>query len=64
MNALRLKQFSTHFSVSDALDIVAWLKPEHAYFIHMSHWILHAEVQATLPPNVTLATDGLAIEIG
>jgi phosphoribosyl 1,2-cyclic phosphate phosphodiesterase len=28
---------------------------------HMSHEILHTEVEATLPPHVRLAYDGLVI---
>ena len=38
--------------------------PREAYITHMSHEIgLHAETEATLPPGVHLAYDGLEVEI-
>ena len=65
MNALRLTPHPTHQSFSQALEQVERIRPRKAYFIHASHQLgMHAEVEATLPPHVRLAYDGLTVEIG
>lgn len=64
INALRAQEHNAHFTIAQALEIVARIKPESAYFIHMSHHFgKHADMQSTLPENVTIAYDGLTIEI-
>jgi phosphoribosyl 1,2-cyclic phosphate phosphodiesterase len=63
LDALRHRPHSTHFSVSEAVDVVARLGAERAYFTHMCHDLPHAETCAQLPPGVELAYDGLVIEI-
>lgn len=62
IDALRHSPHPTHSHLKKSLDYVARLQPQRAYFTHMSHEISHAEVQATLPPNVYLAYDGLKLE--
>lgn len=65
MNALRLTPHPTHQSLFQALEQVERIRPCKAYFIHASHQLgMHAEVEATLPPHVRLAYDGLTVEIG
>lgn len=40
------------------------VKPEKAYFTHISHLLgFHDEVEKTLPQNVHLAYDGLQLDI-
>jgi phosphoribosyl 1,2-cyclic phosphate phosphodiesterase len=64
INALRWEPHDSHFSVSEALEVISRVKPERAYLTHMSHGIgLYAEAQAKLPDGVTFAYDGLTIEI-
>lgn len=64
INALRPEPHYSHLSIQQAIDIVEEIKPERAYFIHMSHQFgLHEETQATLPANITVAYDGLKIEV-
>jgi phosphoribosyl 1,2-cyclic phosphate phosphodiesterase len=64
VNALRIQPHDTHQSLSDALQMVEQVGAKETYFIHMSHQIgLHAKVEASLPPHVHLAYDGLQIEI-
>jgi len=63
IDALRYRPHPTHLSVEQALEIVEELKPRRAYFTHITHDILHAELEATLPDHVTLAHDGLTIDI-
>lgn len=64
MDALRQTPHHAHLMLSQALELVAKLKPRRAYFMHISHDMgLHEEVQKTLPENVFLAYDGLTVEI-
>ncbi len=63
LNALRQTPHPTHLSIPQALDVIAQLRPREAYLVHMNHSIEHAATQATLPPNVFLAYDGLEVEI-
>ncbi|TXD52580.1 MULTISPECIES: MBL fold metallo-hydrolase [unclassified Polaribacter] len=64
INALRIDEHPTHFSLQNALDFVAEIKPKRAYFTHISHKLgFHAAVSKQLPKNVFLAYDGLKIEV-
>ena len=64
VNALRFRPHDSHFSVEEALDLIAKVKPRKAYLTHMSHEIgLHADSLGKLPQGVELAYDGLTIEI-
>jgi phosphoribosyl 1,2-cyclic phosphate phosphodiesterase len=64
LNALRHEPHLSHFSLSEAVAILEELKPRRAYLTHISHQLgRHREVEATLPPWVRLAYDGLAVEV-
>jgi phosphoribosyl 1,2-cyclic phosphate phosphodiesterase len=64
LNALRREDHISHFTLQQAIDLVNELKPEKAYFTHISHQLgLHADVQKELPSNIELAYDGLKLEI-
>jgi phosphoribosyl 1,2-cyclic phosphate phosphodiesterase len=63
VDALRERPHPTHFSVSEALEVVARLSPERAYFTHVCHDLPHAATCARLPRGVELAYDGLVLEI-
>jgi phosphoribosyl 1,2-cyclic phosphate phosphodiesterase len=63
VDALRHRPHPTHFSVDEALAVVATLRPERAYFTHIAHDLPHAETCARLPAGVELAYDGLVLEI-
>jgi phosphoribosyl 1,2-cyclic phosphate phosphodiesterase len=63
LDALRDKPHPTHFSVSEALAVVARLQPDRTYFTHICHDLPHAATCARLPHGVELAYDGLRIEI-
>jgi phosphoribosyl 1,2-cyclic phosphate phosphodiesterase len=63
VNALRLKEHHSHMNLEQALEMVEDLKPERAYFTHISHLLgNHATVEQELPNHVRLAYDGLIIE--
>lgn len=62
VNALQKEDHISHFTLSQALELVEELKPEKAYFTHVGHKMgFHDEVQKELPQNVFLAYDGLSI---
>lgn len=64
LNALQINDHISHFTLSQALDLISELKPEQAYLTHLSHRLgMHDEISAQLPDNVELAYDGLAIEL-
>lgn len=64
VNSLRRKKHISHFSLSEALELISEFGPRQAYFTHMSHQMgLHRQVNAELPDNVMLAHDGLSIDV-
>ncbi len=64
LNALRNSKHVSHFSVSEAVEILKKLKPEAAFLTHLSHFVgLHEAVNAKLPDFVKLAYDGLEVVV-
>ena len=62
INALRKTSHISHFTLAEALALIADLKPKRAFITHISHQMgLHQEVEKELPPNVSLAYDGLTL---
>ena len=62
LNALQQHPHISHFTLEEALEIVAEIQPERAYFTHISHRLgLHAQIESKLPENVFLGYDGLQI---
>jgi phosphoribosyl 1,2-cyclic phosphate phosphodiesterase len=62
LDALRHRPHPTHFTVAEALDVVARVRPRQTYLTHICHDLPHAATNASLPPGVQLAFDGLVIE--
>jgi len=64
VNALRKESHISHFTLDEALFLIAKLKPVKAFITHISHQMgLCKEISGELPENVTLAYDGLEIEL-
>lgn len=64
VNALRKELHVSHFTFQQAIDLMNELKPEKAYFTHISHQLgLHEDVSKELPSFIELAFDGMKIEI-
>lgn len=64
LNALRKHDHISHFTLDQAIAMVTELKPEVAYFTHISHYLgKHEDVCKELPENIHLAFDGLCIEV-
>lgn len=64
LNALRHTPHPSHFTLTEAIEIVERVKPKQAYFTHISHQLgIHHEVGGQLPDNIYLAYDGLTVHL-
>lgn len=64
LNALRKESHLSHFTLSQALEIIQRLRVKHAWLTHIGHQMgLAYEIADELPTNVSLAYDGLQVEI-
>ena len=63
LGALRHKGHPTHFTVDEAVEVVAELAPRQAYLTHIAHDLDHQATNDYLPDGVELAYDGLALEV-
>lgn len=64
LNALRITPHPTHFSLAEALEVVAELRPRRTLLVHMTHDVEYAAVTADLPAGVELGYDGLSVQVG
>lgn len=63
LSALRPEPHPTHFNFAESIEIVRRVRPGRAYFTHLNHEVDHAREGADLPDGITLAFDGLKIEL-
>jgi phosphoribosyl 1,2-cyclic phosphate phosphodiesterase len=64
INALRREEHISHFTFDQAIQLSNELGIEKTYFTHISHQLgLHTEVEKELPPSISLAYDGLQIQL-
>ena len=63
LDCLRFTRHPTHFSLDEALAAAARAGAKRTLLVHMAHDVRHAAVEATLPPGVELATDGLEVPL-
>jgi phosphoribosyl 1,2-cyclic phosphate phosphodiesterase len=63
LDALRPTGHATHFSLEEAIVVARELAPKQTYFTHMSHELEQEATDASLPPNMALAYDGLKIPL-
>lgn len=64
IDALRKQKHISHYSLSEAVDIIRELSPKRAYLTHISHQMgLHHDINEELPHGISLAYDGLRLEI-
>lgn len=64
LNALQKEQHISHFNLEEAITMVERIKPERAYFTHMSHKLgRHAKISDELPDHISLAYDGLQLTL-
>jgi phosphoribosyl 1,2-cyclic phosphate phosphodiesterase len=63
INALRDKPHPVHLSIDEALQVIDEVRPREAFLVHLSHEVSHVETSRRLPANVSLAFDGLTVEV-
>ncbi len=63
VDALRRRIHPTHFNVEESLAAARAVRAKQTYFTHLSHELSHAELEAELPPDVRVASDGLVLEL-
>ena len=64
LNALRNEPHISHFTLSEAVNLVEELDIPEAFFTHISHQLgFHSVVNKNLRPGIALAYDGLKIKI-
>ena len=64
VNSLRFEPHDSHFSVTEALNLIEKVAPQQAYLTHMSHEIgLYDQAASRLPEGVKFAYDGLKVSI-
>ena len=63
LDALRRKPHATHFTLDQAVEAARRIGASRTYFTHMAHDLPHAATCAGLPEGMTLAHDGLCLEV-
>jgi len=63
IDALRHRPHPTHFTVNEAVAASARIGAKRTWLTHICHDLPHAATNASLPPGVELAYDGLRIDI-
>jgi phosphoribosyl 1,2-cyclic phosphate phosphodiesterase len=61
IDALRHEEHHTHMTVAEALATINRLTPSQSYLTHLSHELAWEETNRSLPPQVSLAYDGLSL---
>ncbi len=64
LSALRHESHPTHFTFGQAIDAARLIGARKTYFVHMTHTILHARDNTSLPEGIELGYDGLVLEVG
>ncbi|NQX02067.1 MBL fold metallo-hydrolase [bacterium] len=63
VDALRIAEHPTHFSLQEALAAAAGARAKETWLTHLSHEYDAEAVSETLPPEVRMAWDGLRISL-
>ena len=63
LDALRIRPHPTHFSLDEAIEAAAEVGAGRTFFTHMCHDLKHADTCARLPAGMTLAHDGLVLDL-
>jgi phosphoribosyl 1,2-cyclic phosphate phosphodiesterase len=63
LDALRYRPHPTHSTVENSIATAQMLQPKRTFFTHMCHDVGHAAAEASLPPGIFLAYDGLRIDV-
>lgn len=63
LSAIRYERHPTHFTLDQALAVVAALQPRRAVLTHLSHVFAYDTVSRQLPSGVELAYDGMTLDL-
>lgn len=63
LNALRHDTHPTHFNLNEAIETARKAQAKKTYFTHIAHALEHNATNKLLPEGISLAFDGLEIEI-
>lgn len=64
INALQIEKHISHFTFVEAIAFAKEIGAERTYFTHISHRLgRHEAILKLLPKNITLAYDGLVLEV-
>ena len=64
LNALQRESHVSHFNLQEAIGMIETIAPRKAYLTHISHKLgLHNVVDKELPADISLAYDGLQLEL-
>lgn len=61
LDMLRFRKHPTHMTVDEAIAAATNIAAKRTYFTHMTHDIMHAELDPQLPAGMRLAFDGLEV---
>ena len=63
LDGLRPEPHPTHMTIGEATETARAIGAPVTYLTHLTHAVDHATIEATLPPGVQLAWDGLRINL-
>ena len=63
IDALREQPHPTHFSLGQAIETAERIAPRQTLFTHMCHHLPHEPTNARLPAGMSLAYDGLVLDL-
>lgn len=63
LDGLRTKPHPTHMSIGEAVGVASEIGAPQTWLTHLTHLNDHAELEATLPPGIRVAYDGLRLKL-
>jgi phosphoribosyl 1,2-cyclic phosphate phosphodiesterase len=63
LDVLRYTPHPTHFSLSEALELIAKVRPKRAILTNLHTDLDYETLRRELPPHIEPAYDGLQIEV-
>ena len=64
LNALRKEKHLSHFTLTEAVEVANKIGAKQTYFTHISHQLgLHTHINNELPSGMSLAYDGLEVNL-
>jgi len=61
LDALRYRHHPTHFTVDQAIEAAQRIGAGQTWLVHMTHDIMHRELESQLPERIRLSYDGLSV---